>query len=197
MNHLHCRWGADQTAAPPSSARPQPIRRPRPCRRAKACTDRMGASPSAHRVARRATQRACIHCCAVLWPIPNSRPCTTRRGDVYRETRLTSSRSSGVGSGQLVSVLYRRAVRGLPSRRPSALWAWNAASQGGTNGRNPSRVRLVNSSISIGRVCRSANRHAHAHGLRSFRGLVDDKSRLTLMIMAPLPCNCPGILPPS
>jgi len=46
---------------------------------------------------------------------------------------LSVNRSSGVGKGQFWYTLKRRAVRGFPSRRHAAIWAWNAASKGGTN----------------------------------------------------------------
>ena len=39
------------------------------------------------------------------------------------------------------------------------MWTWKAVSKGGTNCRNSSSVRLVKSSTSVGRVCRSVNRH--------------------------------------
>jgi hypothetical protein len=56
------------------------------------------------------------------------------------------------------SVVYRRAVRGCPSRRQSAIWASSAASKGRTKCCNSSTVRLVKSSPSVGRDWRSANR---------------------------------------
>jgi hypothetical protein len=41
--------------------------------------------------------------------------------------------SVGVGSGQFQQVVYRWAIRGCPSRRHAAIWAWNVASKGGTS----------------------------------------------------------------
>jgi hypothetical protein len=76
-----------------------------PRRVAHAVKKRLGASPSPRRVARRTPKRACSHGWAGLWPIPNRRPCTTGRGEVFRSTRIHSRRSSGVGSGQLVEVV--------------------------------------------------------------------------------------------
>jgi hypothetical protein len=51
-----------------------------PRRAANFVTDRVGASPRVRRVAGSTTKRTGIHCWAVRWPIPNSRPCTTWRG---------------------------------------------------------------------------------------------------------------------
>jgi hypothetical protein len=47
-----------------------------------------------------------------------------------------------VGSGEFLSVVYRRAVRGCPSRRHRPIWAWNVPSKGRTNRRNSSNVYL-------------------------------------------------------
>ena len=47
----------------------------------------------------------------------------------------------------------------LSIRRHAPIWAWKLTSNGGTNGRNSSSVRLVKSSTSVGRVWRSMNRH--------------------------------------
>jgi hypothetical protein len=51
-----------------------------PMRWASSVTDLVGVSPSARSVACSTTNRTCIHCWALLWPIPNSGPCTTCRG---------------------------------------------------------------------------------------------------------------------
>jgi hypothetical protein len=49
-----------------------------PSRCARAVRERAGASPRVLRNAvRRAGRRTCIHWLALLWPIPNKRPCTT------------------------------------------------------------------------------------------------------------------------
>jgi hypothetical protein len=55
-----------------------------PIRWANACKERQGASPRTHRVAFSTTSMRCIHGLALLWPLPNSRPCTTWRGEVFR-----------------------------------------------------------------------------------------------------------------
>src|SRR3954451_20095836 len=55
------------------------------------------------------------------------------------------------------------AVRGLPSRRHAAIWAWNAASKGATRTSNSSRVKLVRFRNSAGRACTSANRTPVMH----------------------------------
>jgi hypothetical protein len=91
-----------------------------PRRFASSVKDRVGASPSARSVACRTTHRTCIHGWALRWPMPNSRPCTTGRGEVLGSTRINSSRSSGVGNGQFLSVVYRRrcAVVHRDGRRP-------------------------------------------------------------------------------
>jgi hypothetical protein len=51
-----------------------------PRRGANPCTDRLGAAPRARSVVRSTTKRTGIHCWALLWLIPNSRPCTTWSG---------------------------------------------------------------------------------------------------------------------
>jgi hypothetical protein len=51
-----------------------------PRRWASAVNARLGASPHVPRVACSPTNRTCIHCWAVLWPLPNRRPCPTWRG---------------------------------------------------------------------------------------------------------------------
>ena len=48
-----------------------------PLRWTSAVKDRVGASPRVRRVACKTTTRTCIHCWAVLWPIPQRRPGTT------------------------------------------------------------------------------------------------------------------------
>src|SRR6266446_6875634 len=90
--------------------------------------------------------------------MPNRRPWTTWRLDVFREVRRKNSRSSGVGRGQFLYTRNWRAVRGCPSRRHAAICAWNAASKGGTSCWNSSSVTLVKSRNSVGRACTSVNR---------------------------------------
>ena len=63
----------------------------------------------------------------------------------------------GGGRGQGWDTRKRRALRGGPARRPAALGAWQAASQGGTSGGNASRVRRVQARHSVGRDCPSAH----------------------------------------
>src|SRR2546427_10605850 len=46
---------------------------------------------------------------------------------------MKNRRSSGVGRGQLLYTVNRRAVRGFPSIRHAAIRDWNAASKGGTS----------------------------------------------------------------
>ena len=48
-----------------------------PSRWARAVRERAGASPRLRSAARRAGRRTWIHWLALLWPIPNKRPCTT------------------------------------------------------------------------------------------------------------------------
>jgi hypothetical protein len=55
-----------------------------PSRWAKAVSERAGASPRARSAASRAGKRRCIQRWAVLCTIPNKRPCTTWRADVFR-----------------------------------------------------------------------------------------------------------------
>jgi hypothetical protein len=43
---------------------------------------------------------------------------------------MNKSRSSGVGRGQFLYTVNRRAVRGFPSIRHVAILAWNAAFEG-------------------------------------------------------------------
>src|SRR2546426_2035302 len=45
---------------------------------------------------------------------------------------MNKRRSSGVGRGQFLYTVNRRAVRGFPSIRHAAIREWNAASKGGT-----------------------------------------------------------------
>src|SRR6266704_1723453 len=52
---------------------------------------------------------------------------------------MKNSRSSGVGRGQFLYTANWRTVRGFPSRRHAAIWAWNAASKGGRSCWNSSR----------------------------------------------------------
>src|SRR6266705_2294417 len=70
-----------------------------PQRCARAVRERAGASPRARSAASNAGRRTCIHWLALLWTIPNKRPCTTWRAYVFRETRMNKRRSSGVGRG--------------------------------------------------------------------------------------------------
>src|SRR5262249_35566625 len=79
------------------------------------------------------SETASIHRWALLCPVPNRRPCTTWSADVFRETRINKSRSSGVGRGQLWYTVNRRVVRGFPSIRHAAIRAWNAVSKGETS----------------------------------------------------------------
>src|SRR5262249_52856830 len=104
-----------------------------PRRGARAVKERAGASLRLRSAARRAGRRTWIHWLALLCPIPNKHPCTTWSAEVLRETRMKNRRSSGVGRGQFLYTLNWRAVRGFPSRRQAAIWAWNAASKGGTS----------------------------------------------------------------
>jgi hypothetical protein len=104
-----------------------------PSRWARSVRERAGASPRARSAASSTGRRAWIHWLALPWPIPNKRPCTTWRAYVLRETRMNKSRSSGVGRGQFLSTVNRRAVRGFPSIRHAAILGWNAASKGGTS----------------------------------------------------------------
>jgi hypothetical protein len=140
-----------------------------PRRGAKTVRERAGAAPRARSAARSTGHRTWSPCWAVLWPMPTRRPCPPGRRDVFPSPSIHSRRSSGVGSGQGFSTLNGRAVRGVPSRRPAALCAWNAGSKGGTSWGNSSRVRLGQSRHSVGRDCRAANpllamRDASLHG---------------------------------
>jgi hypothetical protein len=73
---------------------------PRRC--ARAVRERAGASPRVRNAASSAGRRTCIHWLALLWPMPNRRPCTTWSAEVLRETSMKNSRSSGVGKGQFL-----------------------------------------------------------------------------------------------
>ena len=143
--------------APTRLGRSRPPRSPRGASPARSRTG--WAPPPARRVPCRTTSRPWIPGGAVRWPLPNRRPCTTGSAAVFRETTIHSSRASGVGHGPFWSGVYRRAVRGGPSSRQADIGTWKAVSTGGTHGRNSSSVRLVQSSTSVGRVWRSANRH--------------------------------------
>jgi len=48
-------------------------------------------------------------------------------------TRLKASTHKKLRQNQFLYTLNWRAVRGFPSRRHAAIWAWNAASKGGTS----------------------------------------------------------------
>jgi hypothetical protein len=48
-----------------------------PSRCARTVRERAGASPRVRNAVRRAGRRTCLHWLALLWPIPNQRPCTT------------------------------------------------------------------------------------------------------------------------
>src|SRR5215813_3232050 len=102
-----------------------------PRRWARAARERAGASPRVRRAVSSTGRRTWIHWLALLWPMPNRRPCTTWRLYVFTYARINKSRSSGVGRGQVWYTLKRRAVRGFPSRRHAAICAWKAASKGG------------------------------------------------------------------
>src|SRR6266446_8122611 len=81
-----------------------------PSRGARAVRERAGASPRARSAASSAGRRTCIHWLALLWTIPNKRPCTTWRAYVFRETRMNKRRSAGVGRGQFWYTRNWRAV---------------------------------------------------------------------------------------
>src|SRR5713101_1871284 len=122
--------------------------------------------------------------------MPNRRPWTTWRLYVFRYVSKKNSRSSGVGKGQFWYTVNRRAVRGCPSRRHTALCAWNAASKGGTSCCNSSSVTLVKSRNSVGRDCTSANRKAAIGGtslLLEAQYIINrDKLKYTMLYNMPL-----------
>jgi hypothetical protein len=150
-----------------------------PRRWARAASERAGAAPRGRRAAHHTGQRAWSHGWAVLWPRPHRRPWTTGRLSVFRDVRRKHRRSAGVGKGQLLSTAHWRAVRGVPSRRHGALWAWTAASQDGTSWCNSSRVRLVQASNAVGRDCPSAHRR-RAMGGASWHGIVRPEAHHTI-----------------
>ena len=125
---------------------------------ARAAHDWVGASPRVRRAASSTGRRTCIHWLAVLWPMPHKHPWTTGSAAVFREVRMKHRRSSGVGSGPFLSTVDRWAVRGVPSRRRAARYAWNAASKGGTRSGNASSVKLVTSKNAVGRAYTSMHR---------------------------------------
>src|SRR5437879_6331114 len=55
-----------------------------PSRCARAVRERAGASPRVRSAASSAGKSTCIHWLALLWPMPNRRPCTTWRAEVFR-----------------------------------------------------------------------------------------------------------------
>src|SRR4029453_474786 len=103
-----------------------------PRRWARAANERAGASPRLRRAASSTGRSTWIHWLAFLWPMPNRRPWTTWRLYVFRYVSRKNSRSSGVGKGQFLYTANWRVVRGFPSRRHAAMWAWNAVSKGAT-----------------------------------------------------------------
>jgi hypothetical protein len=74
-------------------------------RACKAATLREGACPMRRRVLRHTGSKTCIHGVALDWRMPNTRPCRSGVGCCLRETRIHNRRSSGVGSGQFLSVI--------------------------------------------------------------------------------------------
>src|SRR5215813_11246604 len=58
-----------------------------PSRWARAIRERAGASPRVRRAASSAGRRTWIHWLALLWPMPNRRPCTTCRLYVFTYAR--------------------------------------------------------------------------------------------------------------